>query len=214
VNNTEENKYKYARLPIEKNNKNWKWEGNDFRRVISLLEFEEFISSNNLSFEKALGLNGENDPEFEFVSCRETTIVRYEDDIINHDLHNLNLPCKDYDFVMINQTLEHVYNPILCLQNAYSHMRKGGILYANVPANNIPHSTPHHFYTGITATGLGAMAKTAGFEILKIGQWGNYEYLQKIFSTHDWPDYRMLANPGINEFENPVDVWIFAIKEK
>ena len=71
---------------------------------------------------------------------------------------------------MLNQTLEHLYDPILCLNNVFNHMRTGGILYANVPAVNIPHLTPFHYYTGYTATGLGAVVKSAGFEILKIGQ--------------------------------------------
>ena len=58
-------------------------------------------------------------------------------------------------------------------------MRKGGILYFSVPANNIPHETPFHYYTGITPTGAGAMVRAAGFKILSIGQWGNFGYIKK-----------------------------------
>ena len=212
VNHTTENKYKYQRLPNTKNNKRWKWEGKDLPRVISLLEFGDYVKENELSFSKTLCINGESDPEYEYVSCGQKTIVHYESDPINHDLHSLSLQDRDYDFVMLNQTLEHVYDPILCLNNLYLHLRPGGMLYANVPANNIPHSVPFHHYTGFTPTGLGAITQVAGFQILNIGQWGNYEYLQKIFSTQDWPDYRQLVNPGVNEFENPAIVWIFAKK--
>ena len=38
------NKYNY--LPLEFNNKNWKWENKDFPRVISLLEFKKFMENN------------------------------------------------------------------------------------------------------------------------------------------------------------------------
>ena len=212
ANFTDSNRLKHSRLPFKKNNKRWKWEGKDFPRVISLLEFGEYIDKNKLSFDKALCINGADDPEYEYIVCKERRIVHYAHDPINHDLHSLSLKENDFDFVMLNQTLEHLYDPILCLQNVYDHMREGGMLYMNVPANNIPHSTPFHYYTGFTATGLGAVVESAGFKIKEIGQWGNYEYLQKLFSLGEWPDYRSLANPGVNEFQNPVIVWVFATK--
>jgi hypothetical protein len=113
---------------------------------------------------------------------------------------------------MLNQTIEHLYNPILALQNIHKHMKVGGVFYTNVPSNNIPHSTPYHFYTGITPVGLGAMVKLAGFDILKIGQWGNREYLRQSYATALWPDYTYSSNPGHNEIECPIITWCLATK--
>ena len=113
---------------------------------------------------------------------------------------------------MVNQTLEHVYDPILCLKNIYKHMCPGGILYFNVPVNNIPHDTPFHYYTGYTPVCLGAIVKEAGFTILSIGQWGNLDYLQKMYIDLDWPDYTHFNNTAANDFQRPVIAWIFAIK--
>ena len=88
-------------------------------------------------------------------------------------------------------------------------MKVGGIFYANAPVNNIPHSAPEHYYTGITPVGLGVMAKLAGFEILEIGQWGNLDLLKKMFTT-GWADYRRALSH--NEIECPITAWILAKK--
>ena len=103
--------FKYVPLPMHRNNKKWKWEGKDFPRVIALLEFEEYMKNNNSHFKKALCFNGADDPEFEYITADNTEIIHYEKDPVNNDLHNLNLPDRDYDFCMLNQTLEHLYDP-------------------------------------------------------------------------------------------------------
>jgi hypothetical protein len=112
---------------------------------------------------------------------------------------------------MVNQTLEHLYNPILALQNIYNYMAVGGLFYANLPVCNIPHDTPIHYYTGITPTGLGAMLKLAGFSILKIGQWGNVAYFKQMFDNK-WSDYTYSDNPGYNDMDCPLITWCLAVK--
>ena len=213
-NNTEEYKNRYVPLPMYMNNKNWKWEGKDFPRVISLLEFARFINDNNLSFKKALCLNGNVDPEYEYVNCEQKIIINYEDDMVNYDLHRLKLNNTDFDFVMLNQTIEHLYNPLQCLKNLYSYMKPGGIIYASVPVLNGPHDVPYYYYTGMQPVGLGVIMKLAGFEIMSIGQWGNLEYINILFGTPWWADYKMMKNPGLNDFNRAVTTWIFARKDK
>tara|TARA_B100000131_G_scaffold299263_1_gene319557 strand:+ start:16444 stop:17136 length:693 start_codon:yes stop_codon:yes gene_type:complete len=205
--------YKYTPLPMHKNVNKWRWEGKDFARVIAVLEFEEFLRTNKLNFNKLLCFNGDSDPEFEFLNKQGRTIINYEADPINNDLHNLNLKEKDYDFCMLNQTLEHLYDPIQCLKNVYAHLRTGGVFYCNVPVVNIPHMTPFHHYSGFTPTGLGCIAEAAGFKILSLGSWGNKEYTVKMFQELSWPTYQDLINPGFNEFDYPVIAWIFCVKE-
>ncbi len=202
---------RYVPLPIEKNNKSWNWKGKDLARIIPILEFERFIKDNNISCKKGLAINGP-DAEWEYLEANKVVIIDYVDNPDKYNLHSLNLDEKDFDFVTVNQTLEHVYDPIKCLKNIYSHMLKGGILYFNVPANNIPHSTPFHFYTGFTPVGIGAIVKLAGFEILSIGQWGNLEYLIKMNQMRYWPDYLQFQNPGFNDPNYPISTWIFARK--
>jgi len=211
-NMNDEYKFRYSNLPLEKNNDFWPWKDKDLPRVIALLEFEKFVKENNISYQKGLAING-IDPEWHHLPSKEITHISYETDPIKYDLHSLNLPDKDYDFVMVNQTLEHVYDPIRCLENIYKHMSTGGILYFNVPSNTIPHDTPIHYYTGYTPVGLGVLVKLAGFKILSIGQWGNSEYLKMMHGTNSWPDYLQFAYPAVNDLEHcPVISWIFAIK--
>ena len=62
--------------------------------------------------------------------------------------------------------------------------------------------------------GLAMMFKGANFEILEIGQWGNFDYINKLFNTHSWPGYNMLQKDGIitNECRNVAQCWILARK--
>lgn len=211
INYTDDYVNKYVPLPLYLNNKAWKWENKDFPRIISLLEFKEYMLECNRLFDNVLLFNGDNDPELEYLKYNNLHNYNYADDA-NYDLHCLKLEKTDFDFAMLNQTIEHLYNPILALQNIHKHMKVGGVFYTNVPSNNIPHSTPYHFYTGITPVGLGAMVKLAGFNILKIGQWGNKEYLRQLYVTAQWPDYTYNSNPGHNEIECPIITWCLATK--
>jgi len=216
VNYTDEYKNRYVDLPLYKNNKKWKWEGKDFPRVISLLEFETFIKKYDFNIKNLLIFNFDSDPELEYLEGRVSNIdnINYEDDVINNDLHSLNLSNKNYDFVCLHQTLEHVYNPHQCLSNIKDHMKVGGYLYINVPACNAPHSEPYHYFTGFTPMGLVAIAHQLDFEILEVGQWGNVEYHIKLWSrTPGWSDYTQLDNPGLNQIENPIITWILLRKK-
>lgn len=208
-NHTQEYKQRYMPLPLQRDNTSWRWEGKDFPRVIAVLEFERFVNEHGITSSKALAINGEFDPEWHYLTTKQKFAIDYETD--NHDLHTLELDQTDFDFVMVNQTLEHVYDPIRCLQNINKHMCSGGILYLNVPANSILHSVPFHHYTGYTPVGLGAVVKAAGFKILSIGYWGNWEYLKKMHESYSWPDYRQLKDTS-NDVDRPVIAWIFAMK--
>lgn len=208
-NYTDEYKTRYHPLPVHKNNKLWKWEGKDFPRVVSLLEFERYILKYNFDIDNLLIFNRDHDPEIEYLSGRVKNIhnANYDEDP-KYDLHNPQLERKDYDFVCLHQTLEHVYNPHQCLLNVIGHMKAGGYLYINVPACNAPHSEPYHFYTGFTPMGIAALALQCGYKVLEIGQWGNEDYMIKLWTRRPgWSDYTQLSNPGINEIQNPVITW-------
>lgn len=206
-----ENK-KYEKLPLELNNKNWKWEGKDFPRIISLLEFDAFLKRiGNPTFENVLSFNGANDPEYEYIRYKKITNYNYTDDRFKYDLHNLNLENKNFDFFMSNQTLEHLYDPCLVVRKIYEHMSPGGLVYMNLPSMNMPHSTPFHYYTGFTPVGLGCIFKQAGFEILDIGFWGNLEYYDFVLNKNIWPDYRQMTN-YCSEKDKEAISWIFVKK--
>jgi hypothetical protein len=65
-----------------------------------------------------------------------------------------------------------------------------------------------------TPLGLAMLFRTAGFEVIEIGQWGNYEYIQKLFGSHTWPSFTELQHNGkvTNEERNVCQCWILARK--
>jgi hypothetical protein len=102
--------------------------------------------------------------------------------------------------VIFNQTVEHLYNPFLCLQNLYDHINHGGYLYTTVPIINIPHMVPIHFW-GVTPIGLCLLMMSVGFNVVECGHWGSKEYIDYIFTNNNWPSYRDIStnyNLGYN----------------
>ena len=212
VNNTPEYLGRYVPLPLEKNTKRWRWEGKAFPRVITVLEFACLVREYDMQPGKLLMLNGGEwgDPELEYVQPAHMVSIDYDEATGANDLHTLALSERDFDLVLVAQTLEHLHNPIAALERIFHHITPGGYLFTSVPVVNIPHATPQHHYTGFTPTGLGAICRVAGFDIAAIGQWGNSRYINLIFNRKCWPDYRQLGSELQNEFENPVDAWILA----
>lgn len=211
-------KNKYAELPLDLNDdEKWNWEGKDFPRIVSLLEFKSFIEYNSLEFSNACILNGgKYEPEMRYIKSNRLICCNYEENKEKYDLLKLNLPSKEFDLIVCNHTLEHVQDPQLAVKNIHSHVKNGGWVYASVPVVSPPHDTPFHFYTGITPTGLGCLFKSAGFEIIDIGCWGNSEYSSYVLSPERYdklpfPDYTMIKDYR-NDLDRPVVTWIFARK--
>jgi len=198
------NKYKtLPDCPVKKYN--YQWNGKDFPRNRCILDFIEWVNKYDIKIEN-LGYT-HDDPELEFIYPINKTLVSYPE----YDLHNIsNFFNSEFDFFLFNQTLEHLYNPFQCVQEIYKILKPGGYVFTSVPTLNIPHMVPIHF-NGFTPMGLAMLFKTANFEIIEIGQWGNFEYLAKLFSTHCWPSNEDLNNTN-NEERNVCQCWILAKK--
>lgn len=191
--------------------KSWScsWKGKDFPRVWCILDFIEWTNKHNIKNGCALGFTN-NDPEIEFVTYEEQALISYP----KYDLHTLSSYFQNYfDFFIFNQTLEHLYNPFLAVQNIYDAVRSGGYVFTSVPTLNIPHLTPIHF-NGFTPAGLAMLFASANFEIVEIGQWGNYRYIQQLWYNHAWPTYEDIQIDGrvTNEECNVCQCWILAKK--
>jgi SAM-dependent methyltransferase len=188
----------------------YSWKNNDFPRVWCTLDFRSWIHKYGLSSPAVLGYTCETDPELEFLQPSEKILVDYP----THDLHTIGTSFPHtFDFFLFNQTLEHLYNPYLAMKNIYDCMKPGGVVFTSVPTINIPHMTPIHF-GGFTPMGLATLCMSAGFEVLELGQWGNLEYIQRLWSTHQWPGYTTLQknNRVTNERDNCCQCWILVRK--
>jgi len=198
---------RYIDVRLDNHVDRFEWRRKDFARLMSLLEFERAYTG--VGFNKLLTFNGENDPEVKLINCDLWFDAAYKE---GHDLHCLELNYNNYDFVMMNQTIEHLYNPLLALENIYDHMAEDGVLYMNFPVNNIPHDQPLNFYTGFTLMGVAALLLQAGFEITAAGEWGNREYLRVMMENRTWPTYDDLTQHSLNETCCPVIGWIWGQK--
>ena len=199
------NKYHVLpKCPVRAYNYNWSYY--DFPRNMCILDFIEWTKKYNINIEH-LGYTCDSDPELEFIYPLKKTLLTYPP----NDLHNISLNIKnEFDFFLFNQTLEHLYNPFDAIKQIYEILKPGGYVFTSVPTINIPHNTPIHF-NGFTPMGLAMLFKTANFQIIEIGQWGNLNYITKLFSTHDWPGYNSL-NTIVNEEKNVCQCWILAKK--
>jgi hypothetical protein len=188
----------------------YRWDFRDYPRAISLLDFNSWINKYSIRPKNLAYTYGE-DPELKIIESDNYINLEYDPIKKSGDLHTLD-ESKKYDFFLFNQTLEHLYNPFVCVKNIHKSLVSGGYVFTSVPTINIPHSTPIHF-NGFTPMGLFMLFKTCGFNIIETGQWGNLEYIKKMFSTHTWPGYKDLNPHGLkNEEENVVSCWILAKK--
>jgi hypothetical protein len=202
---------KYERLPpCPVRGWNYSWENRDFPRNWCILDFIEWTQKYSITAIDKLAYTGHSDPELEFITASHKTHIEYPP----YDLHIIgNSFQNEFDFFIFNQTIEHLYNPFTALKSIYTTLKPGGYVFTSVPTINIPHSTPIH-YGGYNPMGLAMMFKEANFEILEIGQWGNFEYIGRLFNTHSWPGYTTLQKDGIvtNERRNVAQCWILAKK--
>jgi len=188
------------------------WDKHDMPRNFAVLDFIEWVKKYGITngANRTLAITGENDPELEFITNYNIKEFMFPPhDMLVHHRQYLNV----FDFFIFNQTLEHLFNPFVAIEMIHSYMKPGGYVYTTVPTINIPHMTPIHF-GGYNPMGLTAMFLSAGFEVLEVGQWGNYDYIEKLFRKHQWPD----ASAGErgcshnNEEKNVAQCWILARK--
>jgi hypothetical protein len=186
----------------------YRWDARDYSRVRTILDFKEWIEKYQIC-PNYLAYTYVDDPELKLIKYNYFDKIEYYKG--QGDLHQLNI-IEKYDFFLFNQTLEHLYNPFIAVKNIYNSLINGGYVFTSVPTINIPHSTPIH-YNGYNPMGLAMLFKSCGFNIIEIGQWGNYEYINKLFATHQWPGYKNLSPNGHkNEEKNVVSCWVLAQK--
>ena len=174
-----------------------KWFPKDFPRLASTFDFKEWVEKYNLKHVGKLLSTCATDVELEYITYDNITISDYSTNK-NYDLHTIDLGEKDYDMIIFNQTLEHLYNPFIAMKNLFDHLKPGGYLYTTVPTINIPHMVPFHFW-GMTPTGLCGLGASVGFNVLECGYWGNLSYINHIFTHFGWPNTSDIMINGMIE---------------
>ena len=183
---------------------NYSWVGHDIPRNFAILDFIEWTNKYSIHLGDELGITCTIDPELEFISYKNTTLLEYPPYDLHNDYSNLH---NKFDFFIFNQTIEHLYNPFMAWENIDKYVKPGGYVFTSVPTINIPHSTPIH-YNGYNPMGLALLFHSTGFNIVETGQWGNYDYITKLFNQHSWPDTSQVSHA--NEERNVAQCWILA----
>jgi len=185
------------------------WLNRDVPRLVSLYDFREWIRKYKIDEGNSLLYTCDADVELKHISYKHKQYIPYPP----YDLHTLSLEKKDFDLVIFNQTLEHLYNPYLAMSRLFEHIKPGGFLYTTVPTINIPHMTPIHYW-GITPMGLAVMMYSCGFDVCELGYWGNKKYIDYIFTNNWWADYTQVQTDGTipNDMVCQAQTWILVRK--
>jgi len=80
-----------------------------------------------------------------------------------------------YDLVLFSQTFEHLFDPPLALARTRALLAPGALLFASMPAWNVPHMVPSH-QQGLTPCGAYALLRAAGFDVLRVGWFAHAAY--------------------------------------
>ena len=144
----------------------------------------------------------------------------FSDDPVGCDLHTMvggrgPLLHAPYDLAMFSQTFEHLYDPPLALARIRALMAPGGLVFASMPAWNIPHMVPSH-QQGLSPAGLFALMRSSGFDVLRLGWFGHEAYSLKLTTPGgSWPSWAFsgapdpfLSIPASNSTVNAV--WVLA----
>ena len=188
----------------------------DYARLLCMLDFVEWTQSRRIGSPDSVLVLYMPELELQFLRPRRIFHLLYKDG--SGDLHYpIQLP-HAVDFVLLGQTLEHVYNPFVCLKNVYDALRPGGHVFISVPYYNMLHMTPFHFYH-YSPSGLATLLESSGFTVLEMGQFGNKDYvnhiLTKTVGTGAWPsvdDLRQDDGTIENEPGSVSQVWALAVK--
>lgn len=164
----------------------------DYPRLAIIAAFAEYVKEvpelasdgflSVLSFSPGLELG--------LVRPRLLEECRYEENGSKCDLHEIlgsSLRNAPFDFTLISQTVEHLYDPPLAIARLYDLLAPGGMLFVSMPAWNIEHMLPSH-QQGLLPCGIFALLRNAGFELARLGWYGSEAYSHALVQPGgDWP---------------------------
>jgi hypothetical protein len=163
-----------------------------------------------------------SDPEIRVLpmTCKVTAYVynpRTNANDLHHKISVSDEGTEKFDLILLGQTLEHLYNPVLALTMVADALECNGHLFASVPSMNHPHSAPFYYATP-TSHGLFMWMKLAGLKVLKLGQFGNAQEIANLGKHPTWwprTEFYIQKNGRgtvINDPWTPVDLWVLATK--
>jgi len=187
------------------------WIGKDVARLPSVYFFNRYVKDLNITSNNLLTFGGLEDIEVKVLPRNNWVDKDFwkdqKDDV--EDLSLSDLKC-DFDFIMINQTFEHLIDIQAAIINIKRLLKSGGYFYANFPVINIPHGHPFNFFTGVSVQYIIYLCLKHNLNITRCGQWGNVDYINYIYRNLTWPDYTQINLD--NDASRPCIGWVLAQK--
>jgi SAM-dependent methyltransferase len=130
------------------------------------------------------------------------------------DLRNLkNYRDGTYDFVVLDQVLEHVEAPAKALSEIHRVLKKGGWLICTTPFLIQIHNYPSDYWR-FTKEGMKKLLEN--FSEVQVQSWGNRKTAIYHLQCEGWPTAREIREQGYfdlaNEENYPYVVWSYAKK--
>eukprot|EP00808_Paulinella_micropora_P021727 g19527.t1 len=186
-----------------------------FARIPAIRDWEYYVEAHNLSSANGLQMC-DADPEWLMLPTQRLTSYTFNKTAKyhTHDLHRWDLDKSlTFDFAIVSQTFEHLYDPWMAAAMLFDHLEPGGYFYSNHPANNIPHMSPIHFFH-FSADCLPLILLAIGFEIVEVGWHGSVDQLRPLMTRGVWTGWQELKKhapiAASRDFQDCV--WVLARK--
>jgi len=169
-----------------------------YNRVVSMFDFDKLsLLEGFKNIDKLCVVSGSQDElETNFVNASEIFATSLEEGYdLTNDWSEKGFRNKEalgsFDFVMCNQVLEHVPDPIKAFNNLVLMAKPGAYIWVSIPVINRIHDEPNFYSSGYHPRYLQFLADNAGLDIVHIGAWGSLKY--KLFAVaRNWPPLRKL----------------------
>ena len=129
------------------------------------------------------------------------------------DVHDLGrYPADAYDFVVLDEILEHVERPWAAVEEIHRILKPGGCLITSSPFMIAEHKVPRDYWR-FTKDGLGVLL--GGFATVETHSWGNpgsvtYLLDGMMVTTQDAIDAGAFDLTNVDKYA--IDVWAYAWK--
>jgi SAM-dependent methyltransferase len=147
--------------------------GKTLWRVLGNIQFENV----DLRGKKGIDLGSKSDGAslYRYIKVNDQTNITFTDinpvakkSVIKIDLEKkINLESDEYDVVILNNTLEHIYNHQNCINESFRILKKNGTCVGSVPFIKRIHYDPDDYFR-YTSSSLKRIFMEAGFKDIHI----------------------------------------------
>lgn len=165
---------------------------NDFESVCT--ELSKFSKFKIL----VIGGSAESEPEIRLLENKGlifTATGTEDENFLFRDINSEVLRIGEFNLVICNQVLEHIWNHNYFLETLKVNTKKGSLVWVTYPFSNRYHKSPEYYSAGFSPEYLESNMKIRGFETIKKNNYGSLRYYFLIHMMPIWPTISELKRP-------------------